>query len=152
MKLTSEEEEYYKYCLAKLEDWLEMEQDVMVTFGGKGGSYYYYEDEAIVISNKQEVWSQLFCLLHEAGHHMVRKESPNKWTHAISSKNTVRNKSYRVDVVREEVVAWERGEQIAKELGFWDALDGEEWNKYLRIQLYDYIKWTVSPRTFRGKK
>jgi len=142
-----EQEEFYRFCLFKTEEVLNNDA-IDVEFNGKGGSYYFYKENLVVISTKQSLETQAYCLLHEAGHHFLRKSDSPKWVK--KSLQDCTRKFDRVNVVREEVLAWEKAESIAKELNLWESFDKIRWDKYVKEQLYDYMKWGV--RTRRGSK
>ncbi len=139
MNLTPEEKNYYSICLDKVSDWLEINEDVAVEYSSEPGNFYYYDDGLISIYNRQATLSKLYSLLHEAGHHIVRKNN-SKWN--ISPDKT---KSFKVDVVREEVLAWETAASVARYLNIWSGIDKEHWNKFLKEQLHDYICWAANP-------
>ena len=89
MNLTPEEKNYYSICLDKVSDWLEINEDVAVEYSSQPGNFYYYEDGLISICSRQPVLSKLYSLLHEAGHHIVRKNN-SKWQGPAK-----KNKSFR---------------------------------------------------------
>lgn len=135
---------FYDICIDKVCDWLE-EEEVSVEFISEPGNFYYYEDGIISICSHQSIKSKLFSLLHEAGHHIVRK---NK-TWANNPKRN--NKDYRVGVLMEEVLSWSTAESIAQELDIWSGIDDKEWNKFVKKQLYDYACWTANPKKYVGE-
>ena len=92
----------------------------------------------------------LATLLHEIGHMMIIKE--NTWSKLTIHFSSMANPFYKckskmrfVDIIREEVLAWEVGWEVAKEL----KLDKSTipWNKYHRIMkksLWTYLKGITS--------
>jgi len=142
----NDEKNFYYICLDKICDWLEDEEEISVEFISEPGNFYYYEDGIISICNHQPVLSRLYSLLHEAGHHMVRKSK----TWANNPKRN--NKDYRVGVLMEEVMAWVKAEQVAKQLDIWSGLDESKWDKFAKEQLYDYACWVANPKKYIGEK
>ena len=106
---------------------------------------YYDSARIIEINNRQNIPSRLHSLLHEAGHATLRNEDsrstfcknfPFMRKHGVSKRG---DKNHRTDIVREEVLAWERGHDIALELGI--AIDQELWSKHRKDALITYLEW-----------
>ena len=125
-------------------DYLEDECNIAVEFGGKINAFYY-DDELITISNKQSLVSKLFTLLHEAGHYLLREEC-DRFPVRSGKRET---KDYRIMVLREEFLAWDRGLELADSLNI--EVDPVAWRKIAHKHLYDYICWAKSPTEFRRK-
>ena len=136
---------FYDICIDRVCDWLEEEEEISVEFISEPGNFYYYEDGIISICSRQSVKNRLFSLLHEAGHHLARKSK--LW--ADSPKKN--DKYYRVGVLMEEVLAWSSAERVAKDLDIWSGIDGKDWNKFIKEQLYDYACWTANPKKYVGE-
>jgi hypothetical protein len=51
----------------------------------------------------------------------------------------------RIDLAREEVLAWEQAEEIAKRVKVWDSVDIGKWDEHVRECLFDYMKFAVDP-------
>ena len=101
-------------------------------------SFFFYEEHIIEIGLKQKPEHMLYALLHEAGHVVLlstelftqRKPGMKRYT-----------KKYKVNVLREEVFAWEKGLEIAYELGI--PIDRKEWEKVRVRSLYEYVLWAI---------
>ena len=142
-----EKQDFYNFCIYTVEEWLNR-KGIDVEFNGKGGCYYFYHENLVVISTKQSLETQAYCLLHEAGHFILRQEDSKKWVQKPLYECT--KKFDRVAVMMEEVLAWEKAEELAKDLKLWNSVNKSRWSNYVKSQLYDYMKWGVTYK--RGRK
>ena len=105
------------------------------------------KDDFIVIdSGKRKEW-QLDALLHEAGHAILRK---NKEAHEATfplSEHKRDTIGKRIDVLREEVMAWERAKRLSLELQI--EIHTEKWNKQRTTSLMEYVRWAYDPKEYR---
>ena len=127
--------------LAHLEAYLSEKYDVNVVFGKDEYAAYYCDVRCIGISTRHSKEIQLFCLLHEAGHHIYRSKMGIVGK-SFDLKKSFKTISKRVDVIAEEIHAWEHGFELAKEIGI--EIDVKKWERYSKKQIYDYIKWGVN--------
>jgi len=99
---------------------------------------YYYDANCISICTSHSKEIQLFCLLHEAGHLIIRKRKSfsRKYPEVSSKKRLISNS---IDTIREEIDAWKEGERLANKLSI--NLDKKKWNKYASSQIFKYIEW-----------
>jgi len=134
----------------KLLLYVETELEIQVEFEkGQGNGYYFDENSSeqeenfIIIDSAQNKEIQMFSLLHEVGHHIVRKD--NKYNINFPYGFKLKNKSIsrRVDVMREEVIAWENGRLLAQKLEI--NLNEKKWHNFMKKNLFDYIKWACDP-------
>jgi len=126
--------------LEYLESFLIAEYDATVVFGKDEVDAFYYDANCIGISTKHTKEIQLFCLLHEAGHLILRKRDNFKERYSDVHK-TPRTQCSRVDTIREEIDAWAEGRSLAKLLGI--EINEKKWNRYWKRQIYKYVKWAV---------
>jgi len=49
------------------------------------------------------------------------------------------NKNHRIDILREEVLAWESGRELAEALGI--QIEGPWWSKHRNDALKSYVEW-----------
>tara|TARA_R110002020_G_scaffold312728_1_gene528118 strand:- start:4071 stop:4475 length:405 start_codon:yes stop_codon:yes gene_type:complete len=126
--------------LEYLENYLLTEYDIHVEFGRSEVDAYYYEVDVIGINTKRPVELQLFCLLHEAGHAIVRRQQGFEREFAFVSQEG-RTQLSRVDTIKEEIEAWEEGKKLAYKLGI--NFNEFRWERYWRHQVYKYIRWAV---------
>ena len=129
--------------LANLEAYLLDKHNVNVVFGKDECDAYYCDAGCIGISTRHSKEIQLFCLLHEAGHHVYRLKMGIVGK-SFDSKKSFKTISKRVDVIAEEIHAWEHGFELAKEIGI--DINIKKWERYSKKQIYDYVKWGVNGR------
>ena len=129
----------YRKWLKEIEKFLIKKYEVPVEYSSDAISAYYYEEEHITIDTKDSLEQQVYTLLHEAGHVVcrdLRNWPPRK------PKKLYRYK-YRVEVLYEEILAWEKGWEIAQELNL--NLDYKEYDKCRVKCLFKYIQWANNP-------
>lgn len=104
---------------------------------------YYKSARCIEINSRQNYPSRVHSLLHEAGHVSLRKENDVFFREfpylRIGGSQTRGDKRHRVDVIREEVLAWEAGLNLAIELGI--DIDMKLWNRHRQGALITYMEW-----------
>tara|TARA_A100001515_G_scaffold139184_2_gene133570 strand:+ start:93 stop:497 length:405 start_codon:yes stop_codon:yes gene_type:complete len=123
-----------------LESYLITEYDAEVVWGKDEADAYYYDVNCIGIRTTRRKEIQLFCLLHEAGHLILRKDENFKSNYPDVHKDG-RTQLSRVDTIKEEIDAWSEGRKLAKKLGI--EIDDRRWNRYWKHQVYKYVKWAV---------
>jgi hypothetical protein len=117
------------------------EYGIDVIFGKKEKDAYYYDDDCIGINTNHTKEIQLYCLLHEAGHLILRKNEKFKELYPeVGDKG--KSQLSRVDIIREEIDAWTEGRELAKYLDI--EIDEYRWRRYWKHQVYKYIRWAVS--------
>jgi Zn-dependent peptidase ImmA (M78 family) len=123
------------------------EYDVHVSFEEDGMDEYWFDPDnfeddkgLISIDSSQDLEHQLFVLLHEAGHVILRfdKESferrfPN------SDRN---NFEGRIEILKEEVMAWDEAIKVAETLGI--NINMDNWKRNYRSALEKYINWSLN--------
>ena len=129
-----------KEDLEFLESYLITEYDAEVVWGKDEKDAYYYDVNCIGINTTRSKEIQLFCLLHEAGHLMLRKSEDFKHEYPHVHKDGKTQLS-RVDTIREEINAWEEGRELARRLSI--EINDYRWSRYWKHQVYKYIRWAV---------
>jgi hypothetical protein len=121
------------------------EYGVEVDYAQDNDNAYYHDLSLIEINTRQNFRSRLHTLLHEAGHAALRNGvSPIEFKtrfpfmRDVFSERRV-NKFHRIDVLREEVLAWDKGKEIAQMLNI--ALDEDIWNRHRQEALAAYVEW-----------
>ena len=134
-----QEEERLRSQIEKIEEYLEEKKNVVVVFDRKVGNFYC--GNVITVNSCQNLTYQLHTLLHEAGHVLVRRDKTfdQKYPGLQKRKNS---KSFKLDTLKEEFEAWERGHKLAKRLQI--GLDETKWKKHSEQCLYDYVKWATN--------
>jgi len=127
--------------LEYLENYLITEYEIDILFGREEIDAFYYDDDFISINTNHDKEIQLFCLLHEAGHLILRRRVDFSVDYPHVAKEGKTQVS-RIDIIREEIDAWSEGKQLAGFLGF--SLDEKRWDRYWKRQVYKYVKWSVN--------
>ena len=100
--------------------------------------------QCIEINTRQNYPSRLHSLLHEAGHVLIRKQRGKSFYECFPHQKlggaSVRgNKKHRLDVIREEILAWEKAESLAETLSI--ELNFNVWNRHRHNALLTYMEW-----------
>jgi len=107
--------------------------DVVVDFDILGLDEYWIEDRTVTIDNSKDEKHQLFVLLHETGHVILRdREDFNEAFPDVEHE--------RIEILKEEVMAWEEARKLAKKL---DIELGVGWILNYRESLKRYASWSV---------
>lgn len=135
------EDEKRKLCEAidRVIVWLSANKDVEVEFGGDLINEFHPDDKLITINSKTNLRCQLHTLLHEAGHadlYSNKRAYKNKFPSGYNEKNHGIN--FKVDIIREEVLCWERGLEIAEKLQI--EIDMKFYNRHRTGALWSYLK------------
>ena len=119
--------------------WLLRNYKITVEFACNAEDEYDSEKKIILINSKTNLKSQLNTLLHEAGHAILRADI-RKYKKQFPSYNCVRaSKDSKMDILREEFLAWEEGLKLAQKLKI--KLDLEKYNGHMRKALWGYVYW-----------
>ena len=118
--------------------------EVEIVYGHDLSDAYYESARCVEINNRQNYPSRLHSLLHEAGHVMLRNQEDNTFSSAfpylrLGGTSVRGDKYHRSDVVREEVLAWEKAKELAYRLGI--QLDSNLWSKHRQNALLTYMEW-----------
>lgn len=125
--------------------YLDMKYDIPVVFERDADTALYHtgrqlvDGDFIVVNNRVKLEKQLYMLLHEAGHVLLREDTQEhiKRFPAAESK---RGKAFTVDTLREEVLAWEAGRDMARNFDI--PVDNKLWSSMVTSALHKYIKWS----------
>ena len=123
----------------------EMGVDVILDHS-EPNAYWQNGRGAISISTKQNKRLQLYSILHEAGHAIIRAGEFYEQKFPYGEKFENNSIARRVDVIREEVMAWDEGEKLAYSLGI--ELDLKLWHNFVKKNLFDYVRWAYDPKAF----
>ena len=127
--------------------FLQEELGIDVVFANDEPNAYWHNGHAsISISTKQSKRLQLYSMLHEAGHAVLRTNKEYHKVFPYGKKHKNKSISRRVDVLREEVVAWEEGRELARVLKI--KLDNGRWHNFVKKNLFDYVRWAYDPKAF----
>ena len=138
----SKNEEFYKI----VENWA-YNRGFKVVEEQNGTNSVYINSFLITINASQGLENRLFSLLHECGHILLcqnekryKEAFPGVWN-GIQDKRKSRSRFFRVSVVEEEMMAWNEGLKLAKDLNI--DINEDKWNKHKTDCLYTYLRWAV---------
>ncbi len=138
----------HKQYLEMVTSFLEIEYGLQVVFERDGETALFHErrgiipGDFIIVNNRVTRQRQLYLLLHEAGHVLLReseKEHKRRYPAAVvhGSRPT---RAHKIDTLREEVMAWEKGREIAAD--FQIPIDDSVWHSMVTSALYKYLEWS----------
>jgi len=117
--------------ISAVESYLVDAYDVVVDYDPMGLDEYWIDDNVITINTLKDKQHQLFVLLHEAGHVVLR--SRDDFEEMFPGIETS-----RVEVLKEEIMAWEEARKLANNLSI---NLGEQWNAHVRQAIMKYVRW-----------
>ena len=100
----------------------------------------------VTINSRFKPECQLYALLHECGHLLIRKNTKRynklypvakKLTDQIH-KGIAKGRKYQIDVISEEIDAWRIGKNLAKRLNI--RIDEDNYNNEMAKYVYSYIE------------
>ncbi len=112
------------------------EYDVDVVFGDDEIGTYSREAKVIGINDTDTEERQLFILLHEAGHAILKIEHKK---YLETCDQTLQGK---LSLLREEMEAWKEGRSLAEKMGI--RINEGTWAVFCKQNLEDYIDWATS--------
>ncbi len=117
--------------ISAVESYLVEAYDVVVDYDPMGLDEYWIDDNVITINTLKDKQHQLFVLLHEAGHVVLRsRDDFDEMFPGI--------KTSRVEVLKEEIMAWEEARKLANKLSI---NLGDHWNTHVRQAIMKYVRW-----------
>jgi hypothetical protein len=117
--------------LSAVESYLGDVWNVVVDYDPVGLDEYWIDDNIITINDMRSKQEQLFVLLHEAGHVIVRA-NPDFGIICPTGGHS------KIEVLQEEVLAWEEARKLAGLLNI--ELD-EAWTRHVRQAITKYVHW-----------
>ena len=117
--------------MSSVEAFLSDVHGVVVDYDPMGMDEYWIDDKVITINDMKTQQHQLFVLLHEAGHVILRdnKEFDDMFPGSKTSK---------VEILKEEVMAWEEARKLANTL---QIPLGKDWQIHVRQAIMKYVHW-----------
>lgn len=131
--------------LARTIDWCER-RGLKVVFSAPSGGVYKHDEKTIELSYRAYPESQLYTLLHEAGHHLVWSTSPRSYRERYEKgyrnvDESDRTPQHKIDAIAEEFEAWYRGWKLAKRLHLF--LDKKRFTACRNKNVTTYFKWAL---------
>jgi len=119
---------------------------VIVKFNSEGDNAYYPEPNTIAINTRQNKKSKYYSLLHEVGHYLLRQDKDFSTKYLIDQTFSSKTKDKRIDVLREEVAAWDKAYEFATINQF--PIEKDKWDFYSKKFIYQYAVWVINPAKF----
>ncbi len=138
----------YQRDIDAVEIYLIDELDIVVIFGEDEPNAYWKPNghACVSIATNQRKRLQLYSILHEAGHAIIRARENYKVLYPYGEDNKSNTIRRRVDVIREECAAWDAGAELAEHLGI--ELDYKKYHNFYKKHLFEYVKWANDPTTY----
>lgn len=140
----------FKTGLELLESWA-MSKNWLIEYEYLASDEMDPASKIISINTRQGIENQLYTLLHECGHVLVQqdhkayaKRYPGTAKVNMSEKLSRRlekSVAYKIDVISEEIEAWQRGLRLAKRLGIY--INEEKYTALMNKCVYSYVKWAA---------
>ena len=115
---------------------LKIEHDIDVVFEDEELGAYYHGAKIIGINTNDSLQEQLYILLHEAGHAILKIEHKK---YLETRDETLQSK---LSLLREEMEAWKEGRTLAERMGI--GINDGAWAMFCKQNLEDYIEWATS--------
>ena len=115
---------------------LKIEHDIDVVFDDDELGAYYHDSGLIGINTDEPLQQQLYILLHEAGHAILKLE--HKRFLGVCDQTL----ESRLTLLREEMEAWKEGRLLAEKMEI--DIDEGAWAMFCKQNLEDYIEWATS--------
>lgn len=120
--------EAYKECMTKIKQWAAKKHIKFEVINNRTEKFNF-ETNTVEYNTNISKEKQIFGILHELGHFLVNHNmltNDRRYTtqlEAIYDKRKAKSHAYRIEVLREEFDAWERGANLAKRLKLPICLD-----------------------------
>jgi hypothetical protein len=115
---------------------LKIEHDIDVVFDDDELGAYYHDAGIIGVNTNETLQEQLYVLLHEAGHAILKIEHKK---YLETCDETLQGK---LSLLREEMEAWKEGRTLAEDMGI--PINEGTWAMFCKQNLEDYIEWATS--------
>lgn len=131
-----------KQSLSKIESWLDKKGFVLCKSKKKTiEDEVDFERKVVFLSLRSKPIHQIYSVLHECGHIILRSKKTYKEDFKTYIKvcegDALHNTRSLVEEVEEEIIAWRQGEALAKKLEIY--LDKDEYYKYGYKWVMGYI-------------
>lgn len=108
--------------------------------------YVLFDEKKIFLNPTQTSLNLIYAFLHECGHIILSKEKNYKRNFKILDEafidgRRMRGQLFKYKQLKEEMIAWERGFELAKELGI--KLNKVNYDKYAARCFMTYVKFAA---------
>lgn len=126
-------EDSIQQSLDKVECWLDKQGFVVCKSSKKTiEDEVDFERKVVFLSLRSKPLYQLYSILHECGHVILRKKKDYKkrFANALAIKESFRDQtvSSSIEQIEEEILAWREGEKLAISIGV--EIDRDKYYKY----------------------
>jgi hypothetical protein len=132
--------EIYKSQFIVLKNLLKKEHNIKVQmFAGTEDAWYPKLN--LIRINKNLKWRErFFVLLHESGHALIDTDQKVKKRTCFNKNRpeNVRSKKHYVHILNDEILAWNKGKELASKLCF--ELDSFRYENYMTDCIMSYVK------------
>ena len=133
-----EHAEYFKWIEVVIE-YARKEFHAEVELLADENAYVYSVDgDKINVKGGAHPRDKLYILLHELGHLYRLTENSGDPTYFLD-KSGDKNLRERTMTLMEEVLAWHKGEEIAKELNI--LIEVRAWQRLMNSSIEEYVQW-----------
>ena len=114
---------------------------------GSNEDAYLPAEKIITYNKKLNEENRLYTVLHECGHLLVQQNAQSyekrykSKVQGLFDKRKCRSLRWRIDFLREEYDAWDRGFSLAKRLKI--PIDEERYYNYASKCLKSYCRWVI---------
>ena len=132
--------ETYKSQFIMLKNFLKKEHNIKVQMF-PGTEDAWYPKLNLIRVNKNLKWRErFFVLLHESGHALIDTDQNVKRKTCFNKNRPeyVRSKKNYVHVLNDEILAWNKGKELAEKLYF--ELDNFRYEEYMTDCIMSYVK------------
>jgi Zn-dependent peptidase ImmA (M78 family) len=126
----------YEDAIENVVAHLKIEHDIDVVFDDDELGAYYHDAGIIGVNTNETLQEQLYVLLHEAGHAILKIEHKK---YLETCDETLQGK---LSLLREEMEAWKEGKALAEDMGI--PINEGTWAMFCKQNLEDYIEWATS--------
>jgi len=99
----------------------------------------------VVINSKEQRSNQLNIILHEAGHVVLFSKKNYKELYPngdrfLSARKKTRTLKHKIDIIREEIAAWDLAESLIKKLDI--SIDLDRFRRNRNKCIKSYLEWS----------
>ena len=137
----------YESNLSKLESWAK-KNNVKIVFGRHGElGEYDMHTKTIIVDSRLSNEKKIFVILHECGHALVHKTIYGDRKYAVQVESFIDfskkyTDEYKVEILREEFDAWERGVNLSRRLRL-EGINYRKMKRYASSLIVEYCDWVL---------